>query len=152
MEIRNNEIGCEIPYDFCAVQDKNLIEDSLWASAQKMNDYDSKLELVYMAQLMTPQGITGDQSFEYKLVKNAFDALLDNFEIIYKKRQRQFEQFNDELVKSGAVRVARQVKLAIEAYREEEILKETHFQNLASELFVMENNQPYRPDNDNCPF
>lgn len=152
MEKQERSSRADIPYDFCAIQDKSLIEDSLWSSAQKMQDYDKKLELVYMAQLMTPEFITGEDRDDYLLIKSTFDSFLFSLETHYEARQQQFEEFNDELVKSASTRVARQVKLAIEIYRQDEAKRELGFKNLASELFVLEMKQPVRPDNDNIPF
>jgi len=145
--------GYKIPYDFCAVQDKNLIEDGLWKSAQQMNEYDAKLEQVWAAQLLTPEFILGSNSNEYLVVKSTFNTFLSELEERYEARRQQFEAWNDDLVVSASTRVAREVFLAIEAYREREIIDQRGFENMASELFVMENEQPHVPaDNDNIPF
>ena len=137
--------GQEPPvHDFCLVQDRYLVEEGLAASDKQVRDYGARIEAVYQAQLFTPDTITGNYVKEYLLVKSTFDTVLARLEQAYSLREQQFEDFNSDLVQSGSPRVARQVSIAIAAYREEDAQSEASFDLFASELFRMQHDPAYK--------
>jgi hypothetical protein len=128
-------------YDFGQVKDKQVIERAKSLAGVQAKNYQVRLEDVYMAQLMTPETILGDSAEDYLLVRSTFDHMLTIWEASYQTRIQQFEDFHSDLVMTASPETAKKIFDTIECQSDKQERVDASFINIASELFVMEQDQ-----------